>query len=122
MQSQLQLGIAKQNELVGKLKVATEKALIDANYMKSVKVQTLQAFTIYMVYQIIFTSTSWLMYLRFPNVGLKCQDHILFWSVYSLDSQNVRAYIERQRAQRSAPLNVKYDDYYGTRSAFSISV
>ena len=58
MQSQLQLGIAKQNELVGKLKVATEKALVDANYMKSIKVQTLQAFTIYMVYRIIFTSIS----------------------------------------------------------------
>lgn len=58
MQSQLQLGIAKQNELVGKLKVATEKALVDANYMKSIKVQTLQAFTIYMVYRIIFISTS----------------------------------------------------------------
>ncbi|KAL2051030.1 hypothetical protein ABVK25_008624 [Lepraria finkii] len=51
MQSQLQLGIAKQNELVGKLKVATEKALVDANYMKSIKVQTLQAFTIYMIPQ-----------------------------------------------------------------------
>ena len=52
MQSQLQLGIAKQNELVGKLKVATEKALIEANYMKSFKLQTLQAFTIYMVCQV----------------------------------------------------------------------
>lgn len=62
------------------------------------------------------------MYLRYPNVGLKCQDHILFWSVHSLDSQNVPAYIERQKTQQLAPLNVKYDDYYGTRYAFSISV
>ncbi|KAL2036736.1 hypothetical protein N7G274_010531 [Stereocaulon virgatum] len=51
MQSHLQLGTAKQNELVGKLKLATEKALIEANYMKSVKLQTLQAFTIYMIPQ-----------------------------------------------------------------------
>lgn len=35
--------------LVAKLRFATEKALADANYIKSIKLQTLQAFTIYMV-------------------------------------------------------------------------
>ena len=53
IQSQLQLGISKQDELVAKLAAATEKALIDADYMKSVKLQTLQAFTIYMVRRVL---------------------------------------------------------------------
>ena len=48
-QSQLELGIAKQNELVAKLKVAAENALVNANYLKTDNLQTLQAFTIYMV-------------------------------------------------------------------------
>lgn len=38
-----------QDLLVAKLKIATEKALADANYMKSIKLQTLQAFTTYLV-------------------------------------------------------------------------
>lgn len=42
------LGVAQQT-LVGRLKIATEKALTDANFMSSVKIQTLQAFTIYLV-------------------------------------------------------------------------
>ena len=48
-QSQLELGIAKQTELVAKLKVAAENALVNANYLKTDNLQTLQAFTIYMV-------------------------------------------------------------------------
>ena len=55
MQSQLELGIAKQNELVAKLKIATENALINANYLKSTKLQTLQAFTVYMVHYEAFS-------------------------------------------------------------------
>lgn len=42
------LGIC-QATLVDRFKIATEKALTDANFMSSVKIQTLQAFTIYMV-------------------------------------------------------------------------
>ena len=48
-QSQLELGIAKQNELVAKLKLAAENALVKADYLKTDNLQTLQAFTIYMV-------------------------------------------------------------------------
>lgn len=48
LKCEMQLGI-KQQLLETKLRAATEKALIDANYMSSVKLQTLQAFTIYMV-------------------------------------------------------------------------
>ena len=48
-QSHLQLGLAKQNELVAKLKVAAENALVNANYLRTDNLQTLQAFTIYMV-------------------------------------------------------------------------
>ena len=48
-QSQLELGIAKQNELVAKLKVAAENALVNVNYLNTDNLQTLQAFTIYMV-------------------------------------------------------------------------
>ena len=42
------LGVTQQT-LVGRFKVATEKALADANFMSSVEIQTLQAFTIYLV-------------------------------------------------------------------------
>ena len=35
--------------LVGRLKIATEKALTDADFMTSIKIQTLQAFTVYLV-------------------------------------------------------------------------
>ena len=35
--------------IVGRLKMATEKALTDASFMSSVNIQTLQAFTIYLV-------------------------------------------------------------------------
>ena len=35
--------------VVGRLKVATEKALGEANFTNSVEIQTLQAFTIYLV-------------------------------------------------------------------------
>ena len=38
-----------QQTLVGRFKVATEKALGNANFMSSVEIQTLQAFTIYLV-------------------------------------------------------------------------
>lgn len=38
-----------QQTLVAKLKAATEKALADANFMSSVEIQNLQAFTIYLV-------------------------------------------------------------------------
>ena len=48
-QSQFELGIAKQNELVAKLKSAAENALVNANYLTTDNVQTIQAFTIYMV-------------------------------------------------------------------------
>lgn len=49
VECQIQLVIDK-NKLVGKLEIATEKALADANYVGSHKVQTLQAFTMYMVW------------------------------------------------------------------------
>ena len=42
------LGVSQQT-LVGRLKNATEKALTSANFMSSVKIQTLQAFVIYLV-------------------------------------------------------------------------
>ena len=48
------LGVAQQT-LVGRLKIATEKALRDANFMSSVNIQTLQAFTIYLVISIFVT-------------------------------------------------------------------
>ena len=35
--------------VVGRLKLATEKALTDANFTSSIEIQTLQAFTIYLV-------------------------------------------------------------------------
>ena len=35
--------------VVGRLKLATEKALTDANFTNSIEIQTLQAFTIYLV-------------------------------------------------------------------------
>ena len=35
--------------VVGRLKLATEKALTDANFTNSLEIQTLQAFTIYLV-------------------------------------------------------------------------
>lgn len=39
--------------LVDKLKVATERALVAAQHMKSVKLETLQAFTIYLVFFVL---------------------------------------------------------------------
>ena len=42
------LGI-EQPTLVGRLKIATEKALADAEFMTSLNIQTLQAFTTYLV-------------------------------------------------------------------------
>ena len=42
------LGVAQQT-LVSRLKIGAEKALRDADFMSSVKIQTLQAFTIYLV-------------------------------------------------------------------------
>ena len=74
-QSQLELGIAKQNELVAKLKVATENALVNANYLKTDNLQTLQAFTIYMVPHLIFPSSSQLTSIRSHSVVLRCQNH-----------------------------------------------
>lgn len=47
-QAEERLGVTQQT-LVGRFKVATEKALIDASFMSSVAIQTLQAFTIYLV-------------------------------------------------------------------------
>lgn len=41
-------GVSLQS-LVGRLKIATEKALTNAGFMTSVNIQTLQAFTIYLV-------------------------------------------------------------------------
>lgn len=48
MQAEEELGV-RQQMLVGRFKIATEKALIDANFMSSVTMQTLQAFIIYLV-------------------------------------------------------------------------
>ncbi len=48
MQAKEMLGIAQQT-LVGRLQIATEKALTDANFMSSIRIQTIQAFTIYLV-------------------------------------------------------------------------
>ena len=47
-QAEERLGVTQQ-ALVGRFKVATEKALVDASFMSSVMIQTLQAFTIYLV-------------------------------------------------------------------------
>lgn len=49
-QAERVLGVTQQT-LVGRLKNATEKALADASFMNSVKIQTLQAFTVYMIPQ-----------------------------------------------------------------------
>lgn len=48
MQAEEELGV-RQQTLVGRFKIATEKALIDARFMSSVTMQTLQAFAIYLV-------------------------------------------------------------------------
>ena len=48
MRAEEVLGVPQQT-LVGRFKTATEKGLIDANFMSSVNIQTLQAFTIYLV-------------------------------------------------------------------------
>ena len=74
-QSQLELGIAKQNELVAKLKLAAENALVNANYLKTDDLQTLQAFTIYMVPHWTFAPFSRLMNTRSHSVVLRCQNH-----------------------------------------------
>lgn len=50
MQAEEVLGVTQQT-LVGRLKIATERALTDANAMSSVNVQTLQAFTVYLIPQ-----------------------------------------------------------------------
>ncbi len=48
MRAEEVLGVPQQT-LVGRFKIATEKGLTDANFMSSSNVQTLQAFTIYLV-------------------------------------------------------------------------
>lgn len=48
LQAEEKLGITQQS-LVDRFKTATEKALIDANFMSSVTIQNIQAFTIYLV-------------------------------------------------------------------------
>lgn len=53
MRTEEVLGVSQQI-LVDRLKIATEKALIDANFMSSVTIQTLQAFTIYLVWPNFF--------------------------------------------------------------------
>ncbi|CAD6586126.1 MAG: hypothetical protein ASARMPRED_002448 [Alectoria sarmentosa] len=50
MRTEEMLGV-RQQTLVDRLKIGTEKALIDANFMSSVTIQTLQAFTIYLIPQ-----------------------------------------------------------------------
>ena len=71
------LGIPQQT-LVGRLKIATEKALRDANFISSVKIQTLQAFTIYLVISIPVDQDMYdfLIYCRFLSVALKFQNHM----------------------------------------------
>ena len=48
MRAEEALGVT-QDALISRLKVATEKALTNANFMSSIKIQTLQAFTVYLV-------------------------------------------------------------------------
>ena len=48
MRAEEALGMTK-DALINRLKVATEKALTNANFMGSTKIQTLQAFTVYIV-------------------------------------------------------------------------
>ena len=56
-QSVMMFGINKQT-MIAKLKMAAEKALMEANYMNSIDLQTLQAFTIYLV--IVLKRKMWL--------------------------------------------------------------
>ena len=57
MRAEEALGMT-QDALINRLKIATEKALTNANFMSSVKIQTLQAFTIYIVSQISSTKSN----------------------------------------------------------------
>lgn len=61
--------------IVGRLKMATEKSLNDANFMNSANIQTLQAFTIYLVSSNSINQEKciYLTYSRSLSVVLKSQ-------------------------------------------------
>lgn len=77
MQAEEVLGVTQQT-LVGRLKIATERALTDANAMSSVNVQTLQAFTVYLVSSNFFgqEQCTCLTYDRSLNIVQKSQGRI----------------------------------------------
>lgn len=68
--------------IVGRLKMATEKSLNDANFMSSVNIQTLQAFTIYLVSSssVDQQKRMYLTYSRSLSAVLKSQGRMRFMS------------------------------------------
>ena len=108
MRAEEVLGVAQQT-LVERLKIATEKALTDAGFMNSVKIQTLQAFTIYLVSPGSIGSGhhASLTNRRSLNVAQKSPSRMQCTSERSSASQRVPVSIGMHTTPKRVPSTVK---------------
>ena len=107
--------------LVEKLKFATERALVAAQHMKSLKLETMQAFAIYLVctpLQLPIDRTS-SQTSRFPNVVVSCPGLSPPWSVRWSVLHNVLVYTVTPLLPTLALWNVTFEACSGIRSVSS---
>lgn len=105
--------------LVEKLKLATERALSAAQHMKSLKLVTMQAFTIYLVRSNCSTASSYPpdQLTRFLNAAERYRDpkppSLEPW----FDLPSAPVYTEMPPIQTQAPLNAMFEACCGIKSA-----
>ena len=116
-QSELLLGVQKRS-LVGKLKFATENALVEAQYMSSVNIQTLQAFTIFLVSKVLLlVEKCQLISVRYRNATRRYQGQSFHLSKPWYAMQSAPASIKIHQAWIPMRSKLKAGDYFGTKFA-----
>lgn len=115
----MQLG-TQQQILAANLRAAKKKPLIDANHMRSVKLQTLQAFTIYLVLVMhTYYELGRMADSGSRSVETRCQGNIAYLSACSSVGRNELANIAVKAISSAAQRRPRCEDYCSTRSVSS---